>query len=73
MTDKVGFILDLDEGVLSLQKSGKHIEVVSGLVGEYVWAASVLCDMHGPSIRIGEWDWIFIDEKRVWCVKKKKN
>ena len=62
MIHEVGLILDLDEGVLSLHKNGNRIEFVSGLVGEYICAASVLCDTHGPSIRIGEWDRIFFDE-----------
>ena len=54
-TDRVGFILDMNNGTLALYKNGNCVgQVISGLDGEYVWYARSLGGR--GEIRICEWD-----------------
>ena len=50
--DKLGVLLDLDAGTLTVYKNGRRLEGImkSGLTGEYCWVATMWTD--GDSIRI---------------------
>ena len=47
-SDRVGFLLDMDNGTLALYKIEDHIgEIASGFVGDYVWIATCLSNSLG--------------------------
>ena len=56
---KIQFILDLDNGTLSLYKSAEEVyTIASGLEGEYIWKASTAGESQNGSeyeLRIGDW------------------
>lgn len=53
---KVGLLLDLDEGTLTVYKDGRRLGVIQdGLTGEYCWFAEIPCEARGEvSISRGE-------------------
>ena len=58
-SDRVGFLLDMNNGTLALYRNGNHVgEIASGLVGEYVWVARLGSSLRNEdaSVRICEWD-----------------
>jgi len=58
-SDRVGFLLNMDNGTLALYRNGNHVgEIASGLVGEYVWVARLGRSLRNEdaSVRICEWD-----------------
>ena len=52
-SDKIGMLLDLDEGTLSIYKNGRKLGVMKrGLAGQYCWAVSLLKET-GVTIKRG--------------------
>jgi len=57
VNDRIGLVLNLDAGTLSMHKNGIYVgELCSGLEGEYLWVGCIVGVPQCTNISISDWE-----------------